>query len=116
MQRQWIEPTIWEATPQEPSYAVTHPYVRRFWTAVIGPGAVADLLRLATAARRGRSLRVPTHLDVLVTVGLVVAVDAMAPAVVDRIPPVPPQLRTRLTPALRREHAAHVSGTGVIVR
>jgi hypothetical protein len=28
-------------------YAMTHAYVRRYWVAALGPGAVADLLRLA---------------------------------------------------------------------
>ena len=93
--------------PIGPSFAVTDPYVRRFWTAVIGPGAVADLLRLATAARCGRSLRRPLHMPALVMAGLVRAVDSDAPGVRVLVPVVPPGLRRRLTPALTREHASY---------
>ena len=71
-QRAIITPLPWETTdPNITTYPLNHPYVRRYWTATIGPGAVADLLRLATAAQRGRSLRRPTHLHVLVRANLV---------------------------------------------
>jgi hypothetical protein len=71
-QRSIITPLPWETTnPAITTYGPDHPYVRRYWTATIGPGAVADLLRLATAAQRGRSLRRPTHLHVLVRANLV---------------------------------------------
>ncbi|HSQ38030.1 MAG TPA: hypothetical protein VLS92_09080, partial [Acidimicrobiia bacterium] len=33
------------------------PAVRRYWSALVGPGAVADLLRLTATARRGGRLR-----------------------------------------------------------
>ena len=71
-QRAIITPIPWETSnPDIVTYATDHPYVRRYWTATIGPGAVADLLRLATAAQRGRSLRRPSHLHVLVRSNLV---------------------------------------------
>ncbi|MDJ0953963.1 MAG: hypothetical protein QNJ81_09800 [Acidimicrobiia bacterium] len=69
-QRAIIKPIPWDWDGGCTGYTPTHPYVRLYWTATIGPGAVADLLRLATAATRGRSLRRPTHLHVLVRVGL----------------------------------------------
>lgn len=45
--------------------------MRRFWTAAIGPGAVADLLRITAAAHAGRRIREPLHLAVLAAEGLV---------------------------------------------
>ena len=70
-QRAVIRPLPWDwPNDDSPTYSPTHPYVRLYWTATIGPGAVADLLRLVTAATRGRSLRRPTHLHVLVRSGL----------------------------------------------
>ena len=70
-QRAVITPLRWETSNTSiTTYPTDHPYVRRYWTATIGPGAVADLLRLATAAQRGRSLRRPTHLHVLVRANL----------------------------------------------
>ena len=71
-QRAIIKPLPWVSTdPKLITYATEHPYVRLYWTATIGPGAVADMMRLATAAKRGRSLRRPTHLHVLVRSNLV---------------------------------------------
>ena len=89
---------------------VTDAYVRRFWTAVIGPGAVADLLRLAAAADRGRSLLRPVHLDVLLRHRLVSCQGIIA--VVSReVPLLPPALVKTLSPRLRREHDSVVAGT-----
>ena len=103
-QRAIIKPIPWDWDDKERDlFSPTHPYVRLYWTATIGPGAVADLLRLATAASRGRSLRRPTHLHVLVRVGLVhthqghVFVRTRIPALNDI------QVRL-LAPDLRREH------------
>jgi hypothetical protein len=50
---------------------LTDASARRRWCALIGPGAVADLMRLATAAERGRSLLRPVNLDTLARHGLV---------------------------------------------
>jgi hypothetical protein len=44
--------------------------VLRFWALALGPGTVADLLRLMTADRRGRLGR-PLHLAQLARAGLV---------------------------------------------
>ncbi len=93
---------------QPRSVPVTDGYVRRFWTAVIGPGAVADLLRLAAAAERGRSLLRPVHLDVLLRFGLVSCRGAIA-IVSHRVPLLPPPLVRSLPPRLRREHDLRVA-------
>ncbi|NHZ70895.1 MAG: hypothetical protein GWP18_04570 [Proteobacteria bacterium] len=85
-------------------YAPTHRYVRQFWVAVLGPGAVADLLRLTAAAHSGRSLKEPIHLESLLRLGLVAWHDGSI-AVAGIVPPVPEHLVKRFPPALRRAHA-----------
>ena len=109
-QRSFVHPEVWvlARTPQ-PSFAVTDPYVRRYWTAAIGPGAVADLLRLATAARRGRSLRHPVYLGVLITTGLA-AVAGGRLLVRTEVPAVPHRLASGLPPSLRRSHFKELPG------
>ena len=82
---------------------MTDRYVRRFWTAALGPGAVADLLRLAAAADGGRSLPRPVHLDSLVRNGLVSGAGHVV-VVPERVPLLPHRLVRALPPALRREH------------
>jgi hypothetical protein len=69
--RPLVAPLLWTRRLEGPGYPPDHPYVRRYWTAVLGPGAVADLLRLMTAARRGCSLLEPLHLSTLARAGLV---------------------------------------------
>jgi len=97
-----VSPAVWEA--EGPGHPVTSPYVRTFWTAVIGPGAVADLLRLATAAARGRSLRRPVNLSLLCAACLArqhegrVEVKTVVPELTNE------QLRA-LPPRIRRMHA-----------
>ncbi len=81
---------------------MTDPYVRRFWIAAIGPGAVADLLRLAAAAQSGRSLPIPVHLPTLLRERLA-RYDNGTLFVPDRIPPLPPSLANRLAPPIRRQ-------------
>ena len=39
-------------------------YVRRFWTAVLGPSAIAERLRIAQAGRSGNRIRRPIHLTI----------------------------------------------------
>ncbi len=99
--RPFVHPRIWDAGPG--GLPVDHPYVRRYWTAAIGAGAVADLLRLATAARRDRSLRRPHSLPALIRASLVRIADGQI-QVRTRIPHLPPHLARRLPPRLRREH------------
>jgi hypothetical protein len=77
--------------------------VRRYWTALVGPGAVADLLRLTAAARSGRAVRTPLHLDLLVTEGLVGRVGRVI-AVSPAVPLLSPGHVRRLRPALRAEY------------
>jgi len=83
-------------TPQDPA-------VRRYWTAVLGPGAVADLLRLIAASHTGRPLREPLHLGVLAAEGLIERAGAIV-----RVPPLVPHLGERhlrmLHPTLRGEY------------
>ncbi len=101
-------PVVWDVPGD---YRVAHPYVRRYWIPILGPGAVADLLRLATAAQRGRSLPRPVHLEELARVGFV-RETASAVLVRTSIPAVPAQLRRRLPPRLQRE----LGGSGGDVR
>ena len=89
---------------------VTDAYVRRFWTAVIGPGAVADLLRLAAAAERGRSLLRPVHLATLLQHGLIAEVGGRI-VVAPVVPSLPRSLVSCLPAGLRREHASWSAAT-----
>jgi hypothetical protein len=99
--RRFVWPGLW---PNDPGgYAPDHPYVRRYWTAVLGPGAVADLLRLITAARRGLPIRQPLHLAELARAGLVRFGDGRV-WVRDMVPPLSAAHLRRLPPALRGEH------------
>jgi hypothetical protein len=82
--------------------------VRRFWTAAIGPGAVADLIRLAVAAQRDRSLLLPVSLPLLVSEGLcAVAGGTILVRVI--VPVLPKHHIAMLSPRLRREHIRHVA-------
>lgn len=84
------------------------PYVRRFWVAAIGPGAVAELLRLVRAAREGEEVRLPRHLPTLLRTGMVTVKDGCL-LVVDRLPPVPPELRWRFPPTLAADHRRRIA-------
>jgi hypothetical protein len=101
--RRLVHPKVWEDAGD--GYPIDHPYVRRFWSALIGPGAVADLLRLATAASRDRSLPRPVHLDTLARYRLVGS-DGDRLLVRTSIPRLLPTQVRRLHPMLRAEHAA----------
>ncbi len=96
-------PTLWNDVDTTPGYSPEHPYVRRFWTAVVGPGAVADLLRLVTAARRQRSLRLPLHVSVLAREGLV-RFEHDVLLVRAHVPLLSVKHLQLLPPALRAEH------------
>ncbi len=96
-----IRPVVWE--PAAPGFPSHHPYVRKFWTAAIGPGAVADLMRLAVAAQRGRSLPRPTSLSLLSREGLVSWSRGQLLAGIS-IPPLPNRHLRQMAPSLRREH------------
>ncbi len=98
--RPLVRPEVWHHT--EGGVAVIDPYVRRYWTPVLGPGAVADLLRLATAAERHRSLPRPVYLSTLVRAGMV-AIGAGRLRVKTRVPELPKRFHHQLPPRLRRE-------------
>ena len=85
--------------------AASDPYVRRFWTAVIGPGAVADFLRLIRAGKVGKPITRPGHLADLVRCGLV-AHHRKTIWLTESVPIVPAHLVRTTPPFLRREHAA----------
>lgn len=99
--RPWIVPEVW-TQPRAGGYPVEHPFVRKYWTPILGPGATADLLRLATAARRGRPLPRPVHItllgrhDLVCQTGIIVRVRTT-------IPTVPTHLVRLLPQFLRRE-------------
>ncbi len=80
------------------------PYVRRFWVAAIGSGAVAELLRMVRAAEKGEGVRLPRHLPTLLRTGLVRATTGSL-IVSERVPEVPRELRWRFPPSLANEHA-----------
>jgi hypothetical protein len=94
--RPWLDDTAFSG------YLPSHPYVRRYWTALIGPGAVADLLRLTVAAIRRTSMPRPTHMDVLAREGLV-AEDGSAVLVRPTVPALSSHHRLRLPHSLRSE-------------
>ncbi|HEY7564648.1 MAG TPA: hypothetical protein VIA81_06970 [Acidimicrobiia bacterium] len=78
-------------------------YVRRFWSAALGPSAVTELLRIARAARQGVKIRRPIHLQSLMEAGLVRVADG-AIVIDERIPEVPPVLLRRMPASLRYAH------------
>lgn len=102
--RAMVTPRPWDDVHATLGFPPDHRYVRRFWTAAIGPGAVAELIRLAVAAGRDRSLPTPVHLGLLLREGLV-AVDGDSLLVRTSIPPLAKRHVSRLPPPLRREHA-----------
>ncbi|MFO7292944.1 MAG: hypothetical protein FWJ92_12140 [Actinomycetes bacterium] len=84
-------------------FAPDHPYVRRYWVAAIGQGAVAELLRLMRAARDETPLPLPIWLPTLLRADLV-RVEEGVMVVGDRVPLVPAALQRRFSPGLREEH------------
>jgi hypothetical protein len=98
--RPWIRPRL---LPAGGGHAPDDPAVRRFWTALVGPGAVADLLRLTAAARSGRRIRRPIHLPVLLREGLVERHGGTI-LVYPRIPTLRPRHLKLLRPSLRAEY------------
>ena len=90
--------------PTDHGVEASDPYVRKFWVAALGPGAVAELLRLVSAAGKGEEVRLPRHLPQLLRTGLVTVVDGTL-AVKERIPPVPAEMRWRFPPDVAAQHA-----------
>src|SRR3990172_10625331 len=99
--RPWVAVLLFDREAH--GHAPTDAAVRRFWTAVVGPGAVADLLRLTAAAQTGRRLREPGHLSLLAAEGLV-ARDGDLVLVRPMIPFLSPRHQRMLHPALRAEY------------
>jgi hypothetical protein len=100
-ERPLVRPVVWDVGDSS-DFPLDHPYVRRYWVPVLGPGAIADLLRLATAAARGRPLPRPRHLADLGRAGLV-RTERGVVMVRTGVAPVPERWRRRLPPRLRRE-------------
>jgi hypothetical protein len=96
-----IKPRLWLSPVGYPAH---HEYVRRYWTAAIGAGAVADLLRLMQAAKRKKSIRRPINTPALVRSGLVVGHDNQL-WVRSTVPPLPAEMLRRLPQSLRHELA-----------
>lgn len=92
-----------ELVSSEGEFPASHPYVRRFWVAALGSGAIAELLRLVRAAEKGEEVRLPRYLPQLLRADLV-SVTSSAIRVGDRVPVVPPELRWRFPPSLAGEH------------
>lgn len=99
--RSWIKPVLIPIRI-DAGYHLVDPYVRRYWTAALGPSAIADLLRLGAAARAGSSIRRPLRLSALLSEGLVAQRGATV-FVGDRVPAVPQHYLRRLPVKLREE-------------
>jgi hypothetical protein len=100
--RPYIHPRLADGNGH-PGHDPDDPVVRRYWSALVGPGAVADLLRLTAAARRGRRLRRPLHLPSLLREGLVQR-HGEAILVPARVPTLDDGQQRRLHPSLRAEY------------
>jgi hypothetical protein len=101
-----VRPTVpVKLIPCEHGIKPSDAYVRRFWVAALGPGAVAELLRLVSAAGKGEEVRLPRHLPQLLRAGLVSVVDGNL-AVVGRLPEVPVEMRWRFPPDVAASHRA----------
>ena len=89
--------------PSAEGFSPGHEYVRRFWAAAIGRGAIRDLLDLFVAGLRQKAVQEPFYLRVLLSAGLVdVRGDRIwIPSLVPMLPSV---LVSRLSPYLRSEH------------
>lgn len=99
-----ISPRLWPH-PLLGGVDATHPYVRAYWTAVIGASAVADLLRIIAAADRGVTIAHPLFLHVLTREGLLHHAES-AIWVHGRVRSLGPRQIARLTPAMKRSHPA----------
>lgn len=106
-----IRPTVpVRLIPTEVGLEASDPYIRKFWVAALGPGAVAELLRLISAAGKGEEVRLPRHLPQLLRAGLVRILEGNI-AVQQRIPIVPVEMRWRFPPDLAAQHADWLART-----
>ena len=100
-----VRPTVpVQLSPTSEGFEPSDPYVRKFWVAALGPGAVAELLRLTSAGSKGEAVRLPRHLPQLLRADLV-TIQNGALSVVSRIPLVPRNMRWRFPPDIAAEHA-----------
>ena len=99
-----------EIAPGSCGFLPTDLYVRRFWSAFLGVGAVADLMRIVQAGRRGNAIRRPVSLQVLLAAGLI-HVEGQVIFTGDRIPPLHPDAVRRLPVALRTAHHQWMSSS-----
>lgn len=86
-------------------FSPSDPYVRRFWVAAMGPGAIAELLRLISAAGKGEDVRLPRYLPHLLRAHLVEIDDGVL-TVETTLPAVPAEMRWRFPPHIAAEHSA----------
>ena len=102
-QRYRIAPRLW---PHRLSAGIDpdHPYVRTYWTAVLGPSVVADLLRVISAARCSSTIPHPLFLSVLCWEGLV-HYSSRSVWVRDLVPPLDRRHLARLAPSLKQRHS-----------
>lgn len=99
--RPLVVPNIWDDGTV--GIAPDAPYVRRFWTALLGPTAVVELLRLVAAANKKTSVPCPFRLPQLAVEGLV-SLQSGQVHVRSTIPPLGVGQTRRLPPSLRAEH------------
>jgi hypothetical protein len=99
--RRLVAPLLFDRDAE--GHPMDDPAVRRFWVAVIGPGAVADLLRLTAAAHVGRRIREPLSLPTLASEGLIERSGDIV-LVRPRIPHLGRRQLGRLRPSLRAEY------------
>jgi len=93
-----------ELVESDGPFPASHPYIRRFWVAALGSGAIAELLRLVRAAEKGEEVRLPRYLPQLLRANLV-SVTSNAIRVGKMFPAVPRELRWRFPPSLAGEHS-----------
>ncbi len=89
--------------PPLEGFSPGHEYVRRFWAAAIGKGAIRDLLELFVAGLRHKPVQEPFYLRVLLSAGLV-EVRGDLIRIPSRVPLLPSSMVTQLSPYLRSDH------------
>lgn len=76
----------------------------------MGPGAIAELLRLISAAGKGEDVRLPRYLPHLLRAHLVEIEDGIL-TVETKLPAVPAEMRWRFPPNIAAEHTAWLAKT-----
>lgn len=96
--------------PDGEGFSPGHEYVRRFWAAVVGNGAIRDLLDIFLAGLRRRAVPEPFYLSVLLAAGLA-EVNGEHIRMPVRVPLLHSSLVARLNPGLRFDHRRFEPGT-----